>query len=148
VIYLSFVSVQTGEVGCVGFCRKPNRSNKPSCPYLGPVVQVYDPLTGLLVEYGASAGGVELYILFETKFAIKILKVFSEILPVGEKFFVLPVFPKFFFEQLIDGRVTIDTGTGIAIPIPLRCNFVTRESYRRTMWLTRLRQDLLPSQRP
>ena len=72
----------------------------------------------ILVENGAVDVFVEGNILFDIPFVFDMSKVSPQFLPVRIPLLESKVFPELLVEQLVNGRVAVDSSSWIAVPIP------------------------------
>jgi hypothetical protein len=74
-------------------------------------------LLTLLVEDGIVDVFVA-YVFGCVVFPFDVVKVVLEFASAGVFFGEGVVFPEFFVEELVDGRVAVDLGAGVAVPVP------------------------------
>jgi len=95
-----------------------NAWNEPAAPDLASIRALHEPHVLVFVESGTINVLVELDILQDVPLLLHMLEVAAEILPASISFFEGEIFPQFLVEKLIDWSVGVNTGAGIAIPIP------------------------------
>lgn len=94
---------------------KTDTWNEPSCVALCAIFTLDKPLSPLLVKLGAFDSLVELGMARDIEFLVKVLKVAAQFFPTWVALFELEIAPYFFVEELVDGSIGVDTGTGIAV---------------------------------
>ena len=91
--------------------------DEPSTVDLTPITAVDKPLVLLLVEFGTIYVLVILHMLLDVPLLLDMLEVAPKLWPAGVSFFKGEIFPKLFIEELINGRIAVDSGTRIAVPM-------------------------------
>jgi hypothetical protein len=61
---------------------------------------------------------VELNIFENIPFLLHVLEISPKLFPAGISFFKGEIFPELLVEELVDGSIGVDAGTGIAVPVP------------------------------
>ncbi len=109
---------QALEVGCVAAGSKAHRGDQPASIGFAAVGALHEPLLSFFIEDGIVHVLVVDYVLGRIVFLLDVFEILLEFLPAGIFLGEGVVFPEFFVEQLVYGRVAVDAGAGVAIPVP------------------------------
>ena len=104
---------------CVCLCSESNAWDEPAGLDLVAICAINVPLVGLLVESGTLDVAVEPHMWLEIKRLLEVGEVSPKLFPIRIPLLEREVLPDIFIKQLVDGGVTVNTGAGVAVPVPI-----------------------------
>jgi len=97
---------------------KAYAGNEPLAPNLSPIRAFHKPLVLVLIESRPIHMLVEFNVLQHIPLLLHVLEVAAKLFPASISLLEGEVFPQLFVKELIDGRVGVDAGARVAVPVP------------------------------
>tara|TARA_R110002060_G_scaffold16254_3_gene22579 strand:+ start:1225 stop:1761 length:537 start_codon:yes stop_codon:yes gene_type:complete len=118
VVDLAFEVAEVLDRRCVLLRGESNTWNEPPTGYFGTIRAFYVPAIGALIESSAVHVFVKLRVLVHFPHFLDVIEISSELLPSSISLLECKVLPELFVEELVNGRIAVDTSSWIAIPVP------------------------------
>jgi len=117
-IDITFEITQSSKWGSISLAGKTNAWKKPSGIIFRSIRTLDEPLLAFFIKGGTVDVFVERRVVSDIPLLFNIFEVSAELLPSWVAFLECKILPKLFVEELINGRISINTGAWVAVPIP------------------------------